>query len=126
MLERRVLHGRGERLFINRQSGPYPLAEHWNGSAWMAQPTPAPAGSVDAELNGVSCLGLDHCVAVGHYRLSNGAVLPLAEAWHAGGGWTIQSAPEPAGQVGEGWMASRVPATPRAPPWAFSTAIPTS
>ncbi|MGA8635984.1 MAG: hypothetical protein WB805_14210, partial [Candidatus Dormiibacterota bacterium] len=43
-------------------AGPYPLAEHWNGSAWMVQPTPAPAGSVDAGFIGVSCPGLDHCV----------------------------------------------------------------
>ena len=83
-------------------AGPYPLAEHWNGSAWMVQPTPAPAGSVDAGFIGVSCPGLDHCVAVGDYRLSNGTVLPLAEAWHASGGWAIQSAPEPAGQIGGG------------------------
>jgi hypothetical protein len=83
-------------------AGPYPLAEHWDGSAWMVQPTPAPAGSVDAELIGVSCPGLDHCVAVGDYRVNSGTVLPLAEAWHAGSGWTIQSAPEPAGQVGGG------------------------
>jgi hypothetical protein len=82
--------------------GPYPLAEHWDGSAWMVQPTPAPAGSVDAELNGVSCPGLDHCVAVGQYRVSSGTVLPLAEAWHASSGWAIQSAPEPTGQVGGG------------------------
>ncbi|MGA8634407.1 MAG: hypothetical protein WB805_06070, partial [Candidatus Dormiibacterota bacterium] len=82
--------------------GPYPLAEHWNGSAWMVQPTPAPAGSVDAGFIGVSCPGLDHCVAVGDYRLSNGTVLPLAEAWHASSGWTIQSAPEPGGQIGAG------------------------
>jgi hypothetical protein len=82
--------------------GPYPLALRWNGSAWMVQPTPAPAGSVDAGLNGVSCPGLDHCVAVGDYRVSSGTVLPLAEAWHASSGWVIQSAPEPAGQIGGG------------------------
>lgn len=47
------------------------LIERWNGTSWSIEPSPEPAGSVDRELNGVSCLTGLPCFAVGAWQ--NGA-----------------------------------------------------
>jgi hypothetical protein len=60
------------------------LAEQWNGTKWVLQTTPNPAGADLAILNGVSCLSASSCMAVG----GNGSD-PLAEWWN-GTKWTIQ------------------------------------
>jgi hypothetical protein len=59
------------------------LAEHWNGSAWVIQSTPNPAGATLSLLRGVSCTSASACTAVG------GLGSPLAERWN-GSTWTIQ------------------------------------
>ena len=41
------------------------LAEYWNGSRWVIQPTPNPSGAFDGGLNGVSCSSADQCTAAG-------------------------------------------------------------
>jgi hypothetical protein len=74
------------------------LAESWNGSSWVIQPTPNPAGSSTAQLNGVSCSDTilattPSCEAVGQYSGPNGDIpYPLAEGWN-GTAWTIQPTP---------------------------------
>jgi hypothetical protein len=74
------------------------LAESWNGSSWVIQPTPNPAGSSTAQLNGVSCpvtipATTPSCEAVGQYSDPSGSVpYPLAEGWN-GTAWTIQPTP---------------------------------
>ena len=42
-----------------------PLAEHFNGSKWTVQPTPAPAGAQRTFLADVSCRPGPVCTAVG-------------------------------------------------------------
>jgi hypothetical protein len=64
------------------------LAEHWNGSAFVIQSTPNPAGAADSLLRGVSCASVRACVAVGTEVTSGGAILPLAERWN-GRSWTL-------------------------------------
>jgi hypothetical protein len=74
------------------------LAERWNGSGWVIQPTPSPAGQ--GELVSVSCLSVTDCTAFG-----DAGVGPLVEHWD-GKSWTVQPNPSPvgsspAGLVGE-------------------------
>lgn len=65
------------------------LAEHWDGSAWTIQRTPALTARF-SRFFGVSCPSASRCVAVGlaeHF--------PLAESWN-GGTWVHRSVPVPA------------------------------
>ena len=47
---------------------PVTLAERWNGTSWIVQPTPGPTGaqSRSRRLEGVSCTTATACTAVGH------------------------------------------------------------
>jgi hypothetical protein len=75
-------------------SGSGPLAEVWNGTAWAAQATPLPAGSVAGSLAGVSCTSAGACTAAGYYYNASETELSLAEVWN-GTSWTFQSTPSP-------------------------------
>jgi streptogramin lyase len=76
-----------------------PLAMRWNGSAWVSQTTPVPAGAVASTLQGVSCSTSSSCVAVGQFRTSSGGFFDdLVMAWN-GSTWAIQSTPNPAGTL---------------------------
>jgi hypothetical protein len=75
-------------------SGSGPLAEVWNGTAWAAQATPLPAGSVAGSLAGVSCTSAGACTAAGYYYNASETELSLAEVWN-GTSWTVQSTPSP-------------------------------
>jgi hypothetical protein len=66
-----------------------PLVEKWNGTEWSLLTVPAPEHG--AGLNGVSCVSVSSCVAVGE-----SAEAPFAETWN-GSAWVIQSVPSPAG-----------------------------
>lgn len=63
------------------------LAEQWNGTSWLARPTPHPAGSVITQLSGVSCARAQACEAVG--EIERTILQPLAEGWN-GHTWRIQ------------------------------------
>lgn len=60
---------------------PDTLAERWNGSKWMVQFTPSPAGATSAALHGVSCASPSLCTAVGQDESSSGIRLSLAERY---------------------------------------------
>ena len=66
------------------------LVETWNGQTLSLTPSPNASGDSSA-LNGVSCVSLTSCSAVGQ---SNGTASPqnLALSWN-GASWTITSAP---------------------------------
>src|SRR5580698_7751230 len=70
------------------------LAERWNGSQWLIQPTPNPQGAAGSSLFGVSCTTSSACTAVGNSVNQAGASQPLAERWD-GTNWTIQPTPGP-------------------------------
>ena len=70
------------------------LAERWNGSQWLIQPTPNPQGAAVSSLFGVSCTAPSACTAVGNSVNQAGASQPLAERWD-GTRWTIQPTPNP-------------------------------
>jgi hypothetical protein len=79
-------------------SGGPALAEHWDGTTWAIQPVPAPSGSTQTVLSGVSCASVTGCMAVGNYQTATGQEA-LAESWN-GTSWAIQPVPIPAGATG--------------------------
>jgi hypothetical protein len=74
-------------------SGTTALAEAWNGTAWVVQSVPDPAGGAAVSLTGISCASADDCEAVGNYNSSTVPAI-LAERWN-GTSWSIQVIPDP-------------------------------
>jgi hypothetical protein len=72
------------------------LAEVWNGSTWVIQSTPNPAGASTSQLNGVSCPVAGACVSAGYRVGSTGFGVPLAESWN-GSVWSLKYTPNPTG-----------------------------
>jgi hypothetical protein len=68
------------------------LAERWDGTNWMIQPTPNPAGATTSDLIAVSCPSSTNCIAVGGYETARGQQPGFAESWN-GTSWSIQSMP---------------------------------
>ena len=83
-------------FYANGAGTPVTLAERWNGTAWVIQSTPDPAGAEGSYLKGVSCSSASACTAAGYYVTSTGATQPLAESWN-GAAWAIQTTPNPSG-----------------------------
>ena len=61
-------------------SGPFTLAERWNGRTWHIQPTPGLV-TFDIGFPGVACPTSSACLAVASYT-NNGPNLTLAEQWN--------------------------------------------
>jgi len=61
-------------------SGPFTLAERWNGTTWSIQPTPSLV-TFDIGFPGVACPTSSACLAVASYT-NNGPNLTLAEQWN--------------------------------------------
>jgi hypothetical protein len=84
------------------QNATLTLAEHWNGTTWVVQPTPSPSGTRnpsgtdESELTGVSCPSATACIAAGDYYNRSGTQVTLAERWN-GTTWTLQPTPNPSG-----------------------------
>ena len=72
-----------------------PLAEHWNGSVWAAQPLPF-VKNANGSLGGVSCPTPAYCVAVGSWSIFSQNTSLFAERWN-GIKWKFQNLPIPAG-----------------------------
>ena len=58
------------------------MAEAYNGSEWLTQPTPNPEGASLARLMGVSCPTATLCVTTGSYKGSTEAEHALAEKYN--------------------------------------------
>jgi hypothetical protein len=67
------------------------LAEGWNGSTWMMQPTPISTATIFSQLNSISCSSATACEAVGLNETTSGGQVALAEKWN-GTAWALQSA----------------------------------
>jgi hypothetical protein len=76
-------------------AGRFPLAAHWNGTAWTIVPTPTQSGSAKSVLSGVVAFSPTNAWTVGKGR--NGAA--LAEHWD-GTAWSIVAVPTPVGAAG--------------------------
>ena len=73
------------------------LAEAWDGTKWVIEPTPNPAGATFGSfLDGVSCTSVSACTAVGYYVASDEDEVTLAEAWN-GKKWVIEPTSNPTG-----------------------------
>ncbi len=83
-----------------------PLAERWNGSNWVVQPTAVPSGS-SSQFSSVSCGTTQFnvgCNAVGSVT-KNGITLPLAENWN-GSSWAVKPTQSPDPNVTRSNMSS--------------------
>jgi hypothetical protein len=83
--------------FLNRSGSHVTLAEAWDGTTWVVQPTPAlPSNGVHSgSLNSVACRAASFCMAVGTYQENeSNSGITLAEEWN-GSGWSLQSTPSP-------------------------------
>jgi hypothetical protein len=69
------------------------VSETWNGSAWASAAVPVPPGSLDADLDGVSCTSAKSCIAVGAAGNSSSGL--LADSWN-GKAWKVLPVPTPA------------------------------
>ncbi|HEY3732848.1 MAG TPA: hypothetical protein VGL63_02930 [Streptosporangiaceae bacterium] len=74
--------------------GEQPLAEHWDGTSWTIQATPATPGT--AALTAVSCASADSCTAAGGAPAPAAPGAALAEHWD-GSTWAAQAIAVPAG-----------------------------
>lgn len=73
------------------------LAEALNGTKWALQSAVgagAPAGSADAEWNGVQCLSASSCTAVGAWDNGTRPFLTLVDTWN-GTVWAASKTPSP-------------------------------
>ena len=53
------------------------LIESWNGSTWSVTPSPSPGN-----LDGVTCMNPNNCVAVGGLNTGVGSSQTLIESWN--------------------------------------------
>jgi hypothetical protein len=56
------------------------LGEQWNGKEWTIQATKNPEGK-SLSLDGVSCVGIESCIAVGHYVNGAGTEVAFSEKY---------------------------------------------
>src|SRR5262249_38965450 len=82
--------------YVNGSGTDVTLAERWDGTNWVIQPTPNPSGSQFGFLASVSCTSPSACTAVGGYGNSSGTLVTLAERWN-GTKWVTQQTPSRAG-----------------------------
>jgi hypothetical protein len=54
------------------------VAEHWNGTSWVLDGTPNPAGARARSLYGIDCVEHGNCNAVGYYQPESGPSVTLA------------------------------------------------
>jgi hypothetical protein len=80
---------------FNTSAGAFTLVERWDGSTWSIVPSPNPAGTIFAQLNGVSCTSVDSCVAVGRFQSNSGGGT-LVQHWN-GSMWSLVPSPNPSG-----------------------------
>ena len=78
------------------------LVESWNGSSWVAQPTPNEGENDD--LSSVSCSSPTSCMAAGEYQDGVGVVQTLIESWN-GHAWRIVASPNQGDEVNNGLAA---------------------
>jgi len=72
------------------------LLLRWSGGTWTAATAPAPAGSSQVTLSGVSCPSATLCFATGAYGNGGAQTQPLILRW-SGGKWAVVKVSLPAG-----------------------------
>jgi hypothetical protein len=75
-------------LGYSHDSGtPLTMAQRWNGTRWLLQPTPNPTGAAKSTFSGLACPARSTCFAAG-----SGANAALVERWN-GTSWRSQPVP---------------------------------
>ena len=84
--------------WLTRELETRPLAEGWNGTAWVRQWPPHPRSAYSASLEAVSCSSSANCAAVGGWSPSSQGIpaFALAEGWD-GVSWRLEPAADPSG-----------------------------
>jgi hypothetical protein len=81
--------------FVNRAKNVWVgYTEQWDGTTWVAQELPSPAGAGNIGMSGISCTSPTSCLVVGTQSSAHMASVPLAESWN-GTTWTVQEPPLP-------------------------------
>ena len=70
-------------------TGAMTLAEVWNGTNWLIQPTPNPTGASIRSMTSISCSTASACIAIGSV-FGFGGPSAFVESWD-GSAWSIQS-----------------------------------
>jgi hypothetical protein len=65
------------------------LAERWDGSSWVSEATPEPAGASSDVLKAVSCTSASACEAVGSFIDATGLPRGMVEQWN-GSAWRLR------------------------------------
>jgi len=84
--------------YVDANDNLFLLAEVWNGSTWTLAKTARPkstASRTGDTFSGVSCVKVDHCVAVGYYQPSAGPFQALIET--GGSSWAVATNKAPSG-----------------------------
>jgi hypothetical protein len=95
--------------FYARAAGPsVTLAEQWDGSSWVSEPTPDRRSARSTQLFSVSCRSSTACTAVGNFANGAGAFETIAERRERGR-WAIQRAAHLSGASNSGLDAVACP-----------------
>jgi hypothetical protein len=70
------------------------LGVKWNGSKWVPEGIPNPAGATSASLDAVSCATKTVCEAGGEFDHGSDATIAIAQRWN-GKSWLLQSGVAP-------------------------------
>jgi hypothetical protein len=103
-------------------SGPFTLAERWDGRTWHIQPTPSLV-TFDLGFPGVACPTSSACFAVASYT-NNGPNLTLAEEWNRTASGSRPAASRATGHGGLAPGCARPPLTMAASAWRLNHARP--
>jgi hypothetical protein len=82
--------------YATSSNGPAPLLEQWDGTAWTDASPAAPSGSVDSELDGVTCANAT-CWTVGIASVPDASNVDALLYQLQAGTWTQVNAPVPVG-----------------------------
>jgi hypothetical protein len=77
-------------------NGATPFAEHYNGHSWLTVKMPAPAGSTETTVGGVTALSATDLWAVGNYLNAAGDYATFSEHWN-GTRWAVVTTPDQSG-----------------------------
>ncbi len=75
-----------------------PLAEHFDGTRWLIEPTPEPSGALSSALLGVACASANGCIATGVSQRARYPELTMVEHFD-GARWSIQPDANPSGRT---------------------------
>jgi hypothetical protein len=68
------------------------VIESWNGTVWVSQPAPPPAGAGYSGLASIDCPDRSMCMAIGTYLNGRGEYVPLSMRWN-GARWRVKFVP---------------------------------